>query len=126
LREKFTKDPTSLPRSRFILGPDKTYFVLTPEEYFLGPKGKDATPRSESTLASLRAFLQERNQLPPAQKKVMTDAALGVGGAWWLRFADGSCRWDLAGRYKELEGLLESWEEIRDIDVRLVNHLPCA
>jgi hypothetical protein len=39
-------------------------------------------------------------------KNRITEAALGYEGAWWVRFADGSSRWDFGSHYTELNWLL--------------------
>ncbi|KIM96117.1 hypothetical protein OIDMADRAFT_59192 [Oidiodendron maius Zn] len=43
----------------------------------------------------------------PNKDSLIANAALGQGGAWWVKFRDGSVMWDLAGGYVELQLLLK-------------------
>jgi hypothetical protein len=48
---------------------------------------------------------------------MITEAALGHGGTWWIRFENGLDNWDFAGGYKELEQIFKGG----DIDPKTIN-----
>ena len=57
----------------------------------------------------------------PNKDSLIANAALGQGGAWWVKFRDGSVMWDLAGGYVELQLLLKENTAVHNnINVSLV------
>jgi hypothetical protein len=113
-----------LPHCRLVLGPDNSYFALTPSMYkHMMPKtSRNLFQRSPSQPSqSLAAFLAERNSMADAQRvgtPGISDVALGYQGAWWVRLTDGTYKWDLNGGYAELESLLQGGTAMmKDINV---------
>ncbi|KAK0624047.1 hypothetical protein B0T14DRAFT_517461 [Immersiella caudata] len=83
-----------------------TYIVVKGGVVYLPPSKTTPLP------ASLTATLDNEKRL----KKPVRDVVLGHGGAWFLQYTDGTYKFDFAGRYQELEQILQS-------DVPDIQHL---
>jgi hypothetical protein len=68
----------------------------------------------------IRGYVSEGSG-KPKEGSMITEAALGHGGAWWIRFENGTDSWDFAGGYKELEQLLRGG----DVDPKTINVCFC-
>lgn len=88
-----SQDPL-LVNTKVTVGPDNTYLAL---------KGSEISHSPEECLPPNLVAALRRKELQPIK-----EASLGYGGAWWLQYADGTCDWDFAGCYHELNELLST------------------
>ena len=90
-----SQDPL-LVNTKITVGPNNTYLASRGSEINHSP--------SENLPLSLVAAIQRKDRQP------IKEACLGYGGAWWFQYADGTCDWDFAGCYHELNELLSKGE----------------
>jgi hypothetical protein len=83
-----------------VLGPAGTFIAITPSAI----RWDVANPLRD--LMTIRGYGFEGSE-KPKEGSMITDAALGHGGAWWVRFENGTDNWDFDGGYRELEQLLK-------------------
>jgi len=96
-------------KSRLVLGPDDTYLAVTPSAILHG----------EGLMPSLVKLLQAYEARIPSAP-VITEAALGANGAWWVQFSDRTCQYDFAGAWPSLEALFrDGVVDERNINARL-------
>lgn len=113
----FKAHPHDVLRSRLILGPDNSFIAITP--HTTRWHGLD-TPSPRRLLGD-RGYATDGSGKPKEGWEIV-DAALGYRGAWWIRFANGTCNWDFNGGYEELDQLLNSGHVKSDtINVRSSN-----
>jgi hypothetical protein len=107
----FKSQPQDILQSRLVLGPANTFIAITPS----GVRWNVA----RNDLMTARGYGSDGSGKRTEGAR-MTDAALGFGGAWWVRFENGRCNWDLAGGYGDLERLLTGG----DVDPKTINVSP--
>jgi hypothetical protein len=90
--------PDNVVRSSLVLGPADAFVAITPY-------------RLQTNVPSVAPLLGASSRSPVVR------AALGCGGAWWVQYADGSCRWDFAGGFAPLNALLPQEVDPRSVKV---------
>jgi hypothetical protein len=110
----FKTYPQDVMRSRLVLGPNKTFIAITPSRVLL------EAPALSSDFRAVEAVTGHNESEKPKNDSKITDAALGKGGAWWLKCSDGSHLWDFAGGYRELERIFRG----NEVDHKTINVSP--
>jgi hypothetical protein len=113
----FKAHPQDILRSHLVLGPGNTYIAITPSHILWN------VPESLRNMVAGRGYGLKGSE-NPNKDSVIANAALGQGGAWWVKFRDGSVMWDLAGGYVELQLLLKENAVVHNnINVSLVLYI---